>query len=130
MPRFLSDAWLAEMNAAVASARPAAPSSDDGPELVLEQVVTNAPAGEVRYTLVFDDGGVRVSPTCERHADATFTEDYETAVAIHRGDLTPQQAFMTGRIRVAGNLAALMANQEALAALDPALASLRQETTY
>ena len=37
---------------------------------------------------------------------------------------------MTGRIRVAGNIGALMANQDALAALDSALAALRPDTTY
>ena len=130
MPRFLSDAWLAAVNTAT-SARP---GQDGDParegRLVLEQVVTNAPGGDTRYTLVLDGAGVRVIRGDAAPADATFTEDYDTAVAIHRGDLSPQQAFMTGRIRVAGNIAALMANQDALAALEPALATVRPDTTY
>jgi putative sterol carrier protein len=44
-------------------------------------------------------------------ADVSITSDYETATALFKGALNTQMAFMTGKIKVAGNMAVLMMNQ-------------------
>ena len=128
MARFLTDEWFADLRAAASTEEVGKAAA--GVELRLAQVVTGGPDGDRRYTVAVAGGTVDVRPGNGHPADATFTEDYETAAAIHRGDLSPQEAFMTGRIRVSGNIAALIAGQDALARLAPALAGVRPSTTY
>lgn len=128
MARFLSPEWIAALNTAAAS--------DDVRErtgavsLTLRQVVVGGPDGAVEYTIAVEGGEVVVEPGGAARADATFTEDYDTAAAIHRGELSPQEAFMTGRVRISGNVGVLVASQDALAGLAPALATVRSSTTY
>ena len=127
MARFLTPEWFEALKAAAATSTT---TPSDGVHLVLRQVVTGGPDGDVEYSVAVDDGSVDVRPGPPDRVDATFTEDYETAAAINRGDLSPQEAFMTGRIRVSGNVAVLVASQAALAELAPVLASVRATTTY
>jgi putative sterol carrier protein len=49
--------------------------------------------------------------------DATITQDYATAVALARGEMNAVSAYMTGRLRISGNLMLLMGLQGALAEL-------------
>jgi putative sterol carrier protein len=49
--------------------------------------------------------------------DATITQDYDSAVALARSELNPVTAFMTGRIKITGNMMVLMGLQNALAVL-------------
>ena len=128
MPRFLTEEWFEDLRAAATGddVRTATRSV----RLTLRQVVTGGPDGEVQYAIAIADGDVAVRPDDAGPADATFTEDYDTAAAINRGELSPQEAFMTGRIRVSGNVGVLLASQEALAGLAPALASVAPTTTY
>jgi putative sterol carrier protein len=126
MARFLSAEWLRDVDAAMA-AQPA--QADDG-KLVLQQVVIGGPDGDVTYAVDIDSGVARVRPGRAPDPDVTITEDYDTAAAIHRGELTLQDAFMTGQVRVAGNMATLIAGQSALIALEPLPATLMPATTY
>ena len=48
----------------------------------------------------------------------TFTQDVETAAAVNRGELSAQAAFMTGRLRVGGDVQVLLDRQPALAEVD------------
>jgi len=127
--RYLSEEWFGEVGGALAETRPdvAAPPSV---QLVLQQVVTGTPDGDVAYTLHIDDGRVSVHTGHDPHADVTITEDYATAVALHRGDVTLQEAFMEGRVKVAGNISALLAHHDMLATVDPLPAGTRAATTY
>lgn len=140
MARFLSAAWFEEVDRALGSAAgaPDANGTPDGdgasgdvrPELTVQQVVTDSPDGEVRYFLEIGSGGVVLRRGQAGRADATFTEDYATAAAIAGGELSPQDALLAGRIRVAGNLSALLEHRNALAALDALPAELRKATTF
>ena len=99
MARFLSPEWFAE-----------AAGSDPGPALLtIRQVVTGGPDGEVRYTVRIGQAGVAIERDEPHDADVTFTETWETAEAIARGELAPQQAFADGRLRVAGDVRLLPA---------------------
>ncbi len=64
----------------------------------------------------------------ETTATATIVLDYDDARAMALGQLDPADALADGRVRVRGDLAALVAGQEVLAAasahLGPALANL------
>jgi putative sterol carrier protein len=41
--------------------------------------------------------------------DATLTLTWDDALALHRGELNPNVAFMRGRMKVAGSMAAMIA---------------------
>ena len=59
--------------------------------------------------------------------DVTVTNTYETAVGISTGELNTQMAFMTGKLKVAGNMAALMRHQAVINQFATALSSLDVE---
>ena len=44
----------------------------------------------------------------------TIINSYETAVAISKGELNTQMAFMTGKLKVEGNIGKLMMHQSML----------------
>ncbi len=123
--RFLSPEWLAAAADAVCAAAPGGAGS-----LTLQQVVTGGPDGEVAYRVRIAPDAVELLPGRADDADVMFTEDWDTAAAIGEGRLSPQAAFVDGRVRVSGNVALVMAAQESLAAVESALAGVRAATTY
>lgn len=123
--RFLSPEWLA---AAADAVRAAAPGGTDG--LTLQQVVTGGPDGDVAYRVRIGRDTVELLPGRGDEADVVFIEDWDTAAAIGEGRLSPQAAFVDGRVRVSGNVALVMAAQESLATVESALAGVRAATTY
>lgn len=125
MPRFLSPAWLERLAASAGGV-----SVDPSCRLTLRQVVTCTPDGDVRYTVRVAEGRIEVDGSGAVDPDVTFTSDWPTASAMSRGELAAQDAFMAGRLRLGGDVAALLAHAPALAALDDAYAELRAATTY
>ncbi len=73
--------------------------------------VTEAPEGDVNYYLSVADGAAAMAGGEIDASDVSITSTHETAVALFNGDLNTQMAFMTGKIKVAGNMAVLMMNQ-------------------
>jgi len=127
--RFLSPEWFDDVNAAAASDDVSA-AVTPGLRLVVQQIVTDGPDGEVRYAVRIEDGKVAVVPGDAGDPDVTVTEDHATATSVARGDLAAPVAFMTGRIRVSGDTRALLTAQPALHRIDAMFASLRERTTY
>jgi hypothetical protein len=117
---FLTDEWFAEVEAAARAA-----DVDVAPRLVLQQVVPDGPAGEVAYAVVVDAGKVEVQRGRVEAPDLVFTQDRATAEAIHRGDLSAQAAFMQGRLRLGGDLRAVIDRAADLAAVDDVFARVR-----
>ena len=121
MAGFLTDAWLDDLEAAARAAEVASAA-----HLVLQQIVPDGPDGhEVAYALVVADGRLRVERGRVGAADLTFTQDRATAEAIHRGDLSAQAAFMQGRLRLGGDLRAVIDRAGELEAIDDVLRSVR-----
>ena len=91
-----------------------------------------APAAhEVRLVLSVTDGHAHMAldpGDAEVPATATIALEYADALALALGRLDPADALAAGRVRVRGDLAALVAGQEILAAaaslLGPALDDL------
>lgn len=122
MERFLSPAWFRRL------------ASDTGPvpedaDVVLQQVVTGTPGGEVSYQVIVGDGRATILEGSPAEADMTFTSDYNTAAAIASGTLSTETALSEGRIRVSGNLSRLDSHAETLAGLDP-MAPARADTLF
>jgi hypothetical protein len=126
MVRYLSAAWL---DAAVAAfERHHARPGGDLDAVVIEQVVTGTPDGDVTYHLRLGTDGARFGRGSAADATVVFTEDYDTAAAINRGELSAQGAFMSGRIRVRGDLSRLARAGEGFAELEDVLAEVRADT--
>lgn len=82
-----------------------------GVDLSLQFTVTDAPGGEIDYYLTVGDGTAVLALGTLDDADASVGSDYDTAAAIAKGELNVQMAFMTGKIKVGGNMAKVMMYQ-------------------
>ncbi len=128
MARFLSPEWLAQVEDAARCderLREAAATVD----LTVRHVVRGGPEGDVAYTVRIGDGGMHVDPG-GTDGDVVLTQDYETAVAISRGALTPAAAFAAGRLKLGGRVDVLVRQGDALAAITDAFSGLREATEY
>jgi putative sterol carrier protein len=123
--RFLSDAWLAALEAAARVARPPGDLS-----LVVQEVVLHDRGDETAYAIRIGGGTVEVERGRAADADVTFTQDRATAAAIASGALSAQSAFMAGRLRVGGDLRSVLERAQDLAALEDLFASTRSETDW
>ena len=104
MSNYLTDAWFDETRALAAS-QPERP----GASARMQYVVTGGPDGDIKYwwrlengKLLDSAGGIIEDP------DFSMTLSYEDSVKIQRGELDANAAFMQGRMKVTGNLGALM----------------------
>ncbi|MDP8938117.1 MAG: SCP2 sterol-binding domain-containing protein [Actinomycetota bacterium] len=129
MVRFLSAEWLDQL-AETAAASDHLRRASTGTSVVVRQVVTGGPDGDIDYVVRLDHGTVSVSPGAEGPADVEITEDYATATAISQGLLTPAAAFAAGRLKIGGRVGLLVEHAPAFAALGGVFAASRAATTY
>lgn len=108
--QFLSDEHLAAATAALNDNADFV-SSIANIDMGLQFHVTDAPDGDIDYYLSVGDGSATMTSGMLDAADVSITSTHETAVELFKGDLNTQMAFMTGKIKVAGNMAVLMMNQ-------------------
>lgn len=114
MATFLSDDYFEEL-ASTVNAHEGFTAAISNVDLTLQFEVPDAPDGAAtKYFVAVGDGALQAGPGEADDPDATITNDYETAVAISKGDLNTQMAFMTGKLKVTGNMAKLMMNQSML----------------
>jgi len=73
--------------------------------------VNGGPDGDIVYYLKVSGGEAETEIGPLDGADVTVTSDYETSQAISKGELNVQMAFMTGKIKVGGNVAKIMMHQ-------------------
>jgi hypothetical protein len=145
MPQYLSPEWVQAFNAAlsdldltaaIAAAGAGSLTASDG-VFAVAQVVTNAPddigapGAEVRTVLSVSQDGVSLTldPTSSLPADVTIVVGYPDALAIARGGLDAADALATGRVRVRGELAVLVAGQSVLNAASALLGTSLVELT-
>ncbi len=120
---YLSDAWLAEADAALADLVPIPDALAVGIEVV------GGPRGDRSYRLILGSDRVGVSTEAEP-AGVRMTVEWGDAVAIAMGRSSAQRAFLDGRLRLGGDIALLLGHQDALAAIDDRLAGLRDSTDF
>ena len=128
--RFLSPAWFAAVQEALAGSQDVA-AATSGSSLRLLQVVTGGPEGDVAYLVTVEAGSATITPgPPDMAAEVTLAAAWDTAVAIATGALAPHDAFTTGRLVVRGDIDVLRAQAPALAGLDTAFDEVRSATTY
>jgi hypothetical protein len=124
MAEFLSDAWLAELDAA---ARAADDLGTDEP-LVVETMVRDDD-GHTGYQLRFGPDGASIGRPGDVEADVVFVTDLATAWALHEGALRAQDAFARGALKVRGRPELLAGRAELFARVERAFAPVRAGTT-
>jgi putative sterol carrier protein len=67
--------------------------------------------GAGQWVVAVDDGDVDVSQG-PGEADATITTSEESFLAISRGELNPTTAYMTGKLKIKGDMGAAMKLQK------------------
>jgi len=121
--KFLSEEWASEVTAALGQ-HPGFKNAIGSAELAIQFVVTDAPDGDVDYFLKASGGDSVMAVGALENADVTVRQSYDTASAISKGELNTQTAFMTGKVKVSGNLAKLMMHQSAIQQWNAATADL------
>ena len=128
MPEFLSREWIEALDAAARATTLSAGAA--AVSIEIEQVVRDAPGGELRYHLRLEDGRVRVRAGPGASPHLRLIADYDTAARVQRGELNAQQALATGRLKVQGRFAHLLRAGEALRSIEDMFAAVRAATTY
>jgi putative sterol carrier protein len=121
--KFLSEEWMKLVQDAL-NANDTFKSAAGSQSAKIQQVVTT-PAGEVRYWFTLEGGQAALGPgDAPEPVDATITQDYDTAVALSKNELSGTAAYMSGKLRVAGDLMKLMQLQGPLGQMPAALKDL------
>jgi putative sterol carrier protein len=123
--KFLSDDWAealkAELNQSEDFRRAAS-----GQTATIQQVITGA-GEDTHYWITIREGQIDLGVGDVEDEDATITQSYDSAAALARGELSPVTAFMTGRLKVAGNMGLILGLQGALAQIPAAMAKIDVE---
>jgi catechol 2,3-dioxygenase-like lactoylglutathione lyase family enzyme len=136
--RLYSEEWVAAFNEAVAGLEP-----EPGVSFRLREVVHDGPEGTLHLALSVEDGRVRLerepgpgsapregpTPGQGPTSQVTVSVRYEDALALARGELDPAALLAAGRVRVRGDLSALVRGQALMAAAAARLGPLSQGTT-
>jgi putative sterol carrier protein len=124
--RFLSEEWCRAVQDAL-NASDQFRSAAGSVTARIQQVVTS-PEGEKRYWFEVEGGQARLGTgDAPGPVDATITQDYSTAAALMKNELSPVAAYMSGKLRVSGDLMKLMRLQGPLGQMPAALQGLDVE---
>ena len=124
--KFLSEEWTQAVQDAL-NANETFKASAGSVTARIQQVISGGDGGQ-KYWFKVEGGqaslGIGDSP---EPVDATITQDHETAVALAKNELTPTAAYMSGKLRVSGDLMKLMQLQTPLGQMPTALKDLDVE---
>jgi putative sterol carrier protein len=124
--KFLSDEWAKSVQDALNS-NEQFKTSAGSTAAKIQQVVTT-PEGEKKYWFKLEGGKAELGTgEISDSVDATISQDYETAVALAKNELTGTAAYMSGKLRVSGDLMKLMQLQGPLGQIPAALQDLDVE---
>ena len=104
--KFLTDEWAQAVTEALNS-NDAFKQAAAGKTVKLQNVVAGAD-GEKRYYLDLEGGTAKVSMGELPDAEATLSSDYDTAAAMSRNELNATAAYMSGKLKIQGDLMKLM----------------------
>ena len=123
---FLSPEWAEALKTQL-NGSDAFKQAAQGHNAAIQQVITG-PEGETRYWIRIADGAIDMGVGDAENPDATITQSYDTAVALAKSELSPVTAFMTGKVKVGGNMGLLLSLQGVLTQLPAAMQAV--DTTY
>ena len=93
----------------------------------IQQVIASGER-DTHYWIEIAEGRIDMGVGDADAPDATITQSYETAVKLAKSELSVVTAFMTGKVKVAGNMGLLMGLQGALSQLPSAMQAV--DTDY
>jgi hypothetical protein len=125
---FLSESWIAELDRA-ARAAPSLGELGSPEPLVVEQRVRTGD-DEIVYHVSFASDGARVIAGSAAAPDLVLWTDLETARRLQEGTLSAQQAAVSRRLKIRGEVRRLRTAAEALRSLDDVFQTVRDATTY
>lgn len=114
--QFLSDEWLAAATAI--RHKYAAEAAKVTSSIRMNQVITDVPFGEGTVNLFLDtsSGDVVMEKGALDTPDLTLTTDWETArkIFVDQDQAAGMQAFMSGKVKVQGDMMKMMAMQTSM----------------
>jgi putative sterol carrier protein len=96
----------------------------------ITQVITESPDGTVTYHLQSGSGRVAFGAGPAEPEDVRLEQEYFSAVDVAMGEMTAEDAFITGCIRLSGNAPLLLECQAVFAGLDPIFTAVADRTDY
>ena len=124
--KFLSPEWAEAVTSSL-NASEEFRSAAANQRATIQQIITTS-EGETLYWIKIADGGIDLGVGNIEVPDATITQSYETAVALANSELNAVTGYMTGKIKIAGNMGLLLGLQAVLAQLPIAMRSI--DTDY
>jgi len=106
--KFLSEEWATAVTGALNS-NDAFKQQAQGKTVKIQQVVSTPE--ETKYSFKVEDGQAEVALGELSDAEATLTQDYDTAVALARSEVNPVSAFMSGKLKISGDMGLAMKMQ-------------------
>jgi len=122
--KFLSSEWAQALTTEL-NANDAFREAAGGQKAKIQQVITGGE--ETHYWITFDDGTIDMGTGDVEGPDATITQSYDTAVKLAKSELSAVTAFMTGKIKIGGNMGLLLGLQGALTQLPAAMEKIEVE---
>jgi putative sterol carrier protein len=120
--KFLSKEWADAVKSAL-NKDEAFRQAAAGKKASIQQLIMG-PEGQTDYWIVIDDGSIDMGLGDADKPDATITQSYATAVALAKSELSAVTAYMTGKIKIGGNMGLLLGLQRVMAQLPAAMASI------
>jgi putative sterol carrier protein len=122
--KFLSPEWAAALTTEL-NANDAFREASAAQHAKIQQIITGE--DESHYWIIFADGTIDMGVGDLEAPDATITQSYETAVKLAKSELSAVTAFMTGKIKIGGNMGLLLGLQGALTHLPAAMEKIDVE---
>lgn len=122
--KFLSTEWADAVKAALNSSADFKEAAANQ-KATVQQVINGDT--QTHYWIVIADGTIDMGVGDASAPDATITQSYDTAVGLAKGSVSAVTAFMTGKIKVTGNMGMLLGLQGALSQLPIAMGTFDVE---
>ncbi len=123
----LSDDWISAFDDVVREHTGLAEATA-ATRLVITYLVEDPDGDHRAYSIVLDHGDNRVERGTRTDADVTLRTDRVTAADIAHNRESALKAFMAGRLRLGGDVRALITHQALLSDIDDCTAALRRDT--
>jgi putative sterol carrier protein len=119
---FLSSEWARALTSAL-NADEGFRSAIVNQSATIQQVITRD-GDDTQYWIKIAGGAIDMGIGATEAPDATITQGYDTAVKLANGELSAVTAFMSGKIKIGGNMGLLLGLQSAFSQLPALMASL------